>query len=83
MARRWHGDTMRFISLFVGIGGIDLGLERAGMTCVAQVEKDDFCRKVLTKHWPDVPKFDDVMTFTRSNYNGPVDLIAGGFPCPS
>ena len=55
---------MTFGSLFSGIGGIDLGLERAGMTCKWQVEIDDFCQKVLTKHWPDVPKYKDVRSFT-------------------
>jgi len=69
---------MTFGSLFSGIGGIDLGLERAGMTCKWQVEIDDFCRKVLTKHWPDVPKYKDIKEVKRLPY---VDLIAGGFPC--
>lgn len=39
---------------------MDLGLERAGMQCAWQVEIDEFCRKVLTKHWPDIPKFQDI-----------------------
>lgn len=74
---------LNFLSLFAGIGGIDLGLERAGMRCVAQVEIDPFCRKVLAKHWPDVPRFEDVRTVTRETFAalGPIDLIAGGFPC--
>jgi DNA (cytosine-5)-methyltransferase 1 len=71
---------MRFISLFAGIGGLDLGLERAGMECVAQVEIDDFCQKILTKHWPDVPKFKDVRDVGKHNLPA-ADLIAGGFPC--
>ena len=71
---------MRFGSLFSGIGGMDLGLERAGMTCAWQVEIDEFCRKVLTKHWPNVPKFNDVREVGKHNLE-PVDLIAGGFPC--
>lgn len=71
---------MKFGSLFAGIGGLDLGLERAGMTCVWQVEKDEFCRKVLTKHWPDVPKYGDIfdVDFTQLPH---VDLMCGGFPC--
>jgi len=67
-------------SLFAGIGGIDLGLDRAGMTCKWQVEIDPYCQKVLTKHWPDVPKFEDIRECGKHNLK-PVDLIAGGFPC--
>jgi len=52
-----------FGSLFAGVGGLDLGLERAGMECRWQVEKDEFCRKVLQKHWPDVPKYGDIYDF--------------------
>ena len=51
---------IKFGSLFSGIGGIDLGLERAGMKCVWQVEVDEFCAKVLNKHWPDARKYKDV-----------------------
>lgn len=71
---------MKFGSLFSGIGGMDLGLERAGMECAWQVEIDEFCRKVLTKHWPNVPKFNDVKEVGKHNLER-VDLIAGGFPC--
>lgn len=70
---------MTFGSLFSGIGGMDLGLERAGMVCKWQVEIDPFCRRVLTKHWPEVPKYEDVRTVGRELER--VDLIAGGFPC--
>ncbi len=69
-----------FGSLFAGIGGLDLGLERAGMTCSWQVENHPFCQKILHKHWPNVPKFEDVRHVGRWNLE-PVDLIAGGFPC--
>jgi DNA (cytosine-5)-methyltransferase 1 len=73
---------MTFGSLFAGIGGMDLGLERAGMTCKWQVEINPYCRKVLAKHWPDVPKHDDVMTFPPTQpEDWTVDLICGGFPC--
>ncbi len=76
--------TMRevptFGSLFAGIGGLDLGLERAGWRCAWQVEVDDFCRSVLSRHWPEVPKYGDIRE-VRGEQLQSVDLIAGGFPC--
>ncbi len=71
---------MKVGSLFSGIGGFDLGLERAGMEISWQVEIDDYCRKVLAKHWPDVPKFGDIRECGAHNL-GAVDLVCGGFPC--
>ncbi len=69
-----------FGSLFAGIGGIDLGLERAGMVCKWQVEIDDYCQKVFAKHWPNVKRYADVRDCGKHNLE-PVDLICGGFPC--
>jgi len=71
---------MTFGSLFAGIGGMDLGLERAGMKCAWQVEIDPYCQRVLAKHWPDVPKHLDVREVGGHNLET-VDLICGGFPC--
>jgi DNA (cytosine-5)-methyltransferase 1 len=71
---------MRTLSLFSGIGGLDLGLERAGFKIVAQCEKDPYCRRVLAKHWPGVPCHDNVTTLDPTAY-GPLDAIVGGFPC--
>lgn len=72
--------TLTVGSLFSGIGGIDLGLERAGMKVRWQVEIDPWCTRVLAKHWPDVERFADVREVGSHNL-APVDVIAGGFPC--
>lgn len=73
---------MTFIDLFSGIGGFSKGFTDAGMTCVAQVEIDPWCRRVLAKHWPDVPKFEDVREFAlKPDPALACDVICGGFPC--
>jgi DNA (cytosine-5)-methyltransferase 1 len=69
------------LSLFSGIGGIDLAAEWAGMRTVAFVEQNKFCQSVLKKHWPKVPIFDDVCTLKAEDINEPIDIISGGFPC--
>ena len=72
---------MKFGSLFCGIGGFDLGLERAGMECAWQVEIDPYAQKVLAKHWPNVRRHADVCTFPPQEGDWQVDVICGGFPC--
>lgn len=74
-------DKLKVLDLFSGIGGFSLGLERTGgFETIAFCETDPFCRKVLTKHWPEVPVFDDVKTLKGLDIE-PVDLVCGGFPC--
>lgn len=73
---------MRYGSLFSGVGGIDLGLERAGLTCAWQIENEPYARRVLEKHWPDVPKYGDIKELDPHGLER-VDLVAGGFPCQS
>ena len=72
--------TLTVGSLFSGIGGLDLGLERAGMTVRWQSEIDPYASRVLAKHWPTVPNLGDVTQIEWSDVE-PVDLICGGFPC--
>jgi DNA (cytosine-5)-methyltransferase 1 len=67
-------------SLFSGIGGLDLGLERAGMKIVWQVENNEYCRRILKQHWPAVNLYGDVRKIDFRETE-PVDLICGGFPC--
>ena len=71
---------MKFGSLFSGIGGFDLGLERAGMECAWQVELDFYAGDILRRHWPNVKHLGDVKNVGKTNLD-PVDLICGGFPC--
>jgi DNA (cytosine-5)-methyltransferase 1 len=71
---------LTFGSLFTGFGGLDLGLERAGLQCVWQVEINDYATKVLEKQWPDVTRFRDVRTVHKEDVS-PIDVLAGGFPC--
>jgi DNA (cytosine-5)-methyltransferase 1 len=76
---------LRVLDLFSGIGGFSLGLERTGgFQTVAFCEIEPFCRKVLRKHWPDVPIYDDVRNLTAERLSADgiaVDIICGGFPC--
>ncbi len=72
--------SMRVGSLFSGIGGMDLGLERAGMRVAWQVEIDQNCQRVLRHHWPEVARYGDVRE-VRGQDLEPIDLLVGGFPC--
>ncbi len=72
--------TITFGSLFSGIGGLDLGLERVGFECKWQCEIDEFCNQILEKSWPNVRRIRDVRNVSRSTVET-VDIICGGFPC--
>jgi DNA (cytosine-5)-methyltransferase 1 len=67
-------------SLFSGIGGLDLGLERAGMRVIWQSEIDSYACRVLKKHWPEVPNYGDIKKIDWANVEPP-DVICGGYPC--
>ncbi|MFD1104603.1 DNA cytosine methyltransferase [Sphingobium olei] len=80
-----RAGKLKVLDLFSGIGGFSLGLERTGgFETVAFCEIEDFPRRVLAKHWPDVPCYDDVRTLTSDRLAADgiaVDVICGGFPC--
>lgn len=72
--------TLTHLSLFSGIGGIDLAAHHAGFETVAFVENDPFCQKVLRKHWAHVPIFGDIKQFNGEQFRN-TTIISAGFPC--
>jgi DNA (cytosine-5)-methyltransferase 1 len=77
--------ALKMLSLFRGIGGIDLAAQWAGIETVAFCEIEPFCQKVLKKHWTGIPIFDDIRTLSKevledAGITG-IDIVAGGYPC--
>lgn len=72
--------TLTYASAFAGVGGFDLAFDRAGMHPTVQIEIDRQCLRVLTEHWPTVPKGGDIREFSGKDLGNP-DVLCGGFPC--
>jgi len=70
---------MNHLDLFSGIGGFSLGLEKVGFKTIAFCEKDEFCQKVLKKHWKHIPIESEIRNVKGSSYKA--DIVTGGFPC--
>ncbi len=75
---------MNFIDIFTGIGGLSLAAQNACMTPIAFCENNRIAREILTRHWPDIPIYDDATNTTQliADLRGRVDLVTGGDPCP-
>lgn len=74
---------MNGLSLFSGVGGMDIAFESVGGKIIAMCEIDPFCQQVLRKHWPSVPLFGDIREVSghyESFAKQPIDIIYGGFP---
>lgn len=76
-----YDATMTHGSLFSGIEGFGLGAHWAGYNTIFMVERNQYCRKLMAKHFPTIPIHDDIRTFDGKPYQYAVDVVSGGFPC--
>ena len=79
--RRQNHPPVTHGSLFSGIGGFDLAAEWMGWENLFNCEWEEFPRKVLKHHFPNVKQYGDIKEFNAATYSGRIDILTGGFPC--
>lgn len=77
----FNRNKLKILDLFSGIGGFSIGLENSGMETIAFCEIEKYPKKILSKHWPTIPIYEDIRKLDGYSFNDKIDILCGGFPC--